>query len=283
MNKRGRIAALMLPPTIWLIVLMVIPILLMALFTFRSSSFGEGRAIFTLDNYREFAASASFQRLLWRSTLTALIVSLYSVVLSYPVAYYLAFRAGSMKVTLLTILIIPAWTSYLLRILSWKIILGPTGLLNSLLVATGLTDKALPILLYNRGAVIITLVYAWIPFVALPIFAALERIDLSLLESAADLGARPWEAFLRVTLPLSLPGVIVGFLFVFIPTVGEYVTPALVGGPAGIMYGNIILDQFVRGLNWPLGSLMSMAMLVAVIIPLFIASRFVRLNELAGL
>lgn len=283
MNKRGRIAVLMLPPTIWLIVLMVLPIALMAIFTFRSSSFGEGRNIFTVTNYEEFAASASFHRLLWRSTLTALLVSIYSVILSYPVAYYLAFHAGPKKVTLLTILIIPAWTSYLLRILSWKIILGPTGLLNSLLVSIGLTDQALPVLLYNRGAVIITLVYAWIPFVALPIFAALERIDLSLLESAADLGARPWEAFLRITFPLSIPGVIAGFLFVFIPTVGEYVTPALVGGPSGIMYGNIILDQFVRGLNWPLGSLMSMAMLVAVIIPLFIASRFIRLSELAGL
>jgi putrescine transport system permease protein len=119
--------------------------------------------------------------------------------------------------------------------------------------------------------------------VALPIFAALERIDSSLLEAATDLGCSRLEAFLRVTLPLSLPGVVAGFLFVFIPTVGEYVTPALVGGPQGIMFGNIIWDQFLKALNWPLGSLMSLAMLLVVLIPLFIFSRFVRFSELAGL
>ena len=282
MNVRRRIAVLITPPTLWLLALLVLPVGLMLLFTFRSGTFGEASRIFTLVHYQEFWQNASFHRLLLRSIYTAFLVSLYSIVLSYPVAYFLAFKAGPARITLLTVLIVPAWTSYLLRVLAWKIILGSSGILNSLLQSIGLINTSLPILLYNNTANIITLTYAWIPFVALPIFAALERIDRSLLEGAADLGAEPWEAFLRITLPLSLPGVVAGFLFVFIPTVGEYVTPALVGG-TDVMYGNIIWDQFLRALNWPIGSLMSIAMLVAVLLPLFVLGRFIRLSELAGI
>ncbi|MCA9969698.1 MAG: ABC transporter permease, partial [Anaerolineales bacterium] len=136
------------------------------------------------------------------------------------------------------------------------------------LLWVGLIDAPSPILLFSQTAVIVTLVYVWVPFVALPIFAALERMDQRLLEAAADLGSPPWYSFLRVTLPLSIPGILAGFLSVFIPTLGEYVTPLLVGGVNGIMYGNLIQDQFVRALNWPLGSLMSLVMLVA-LLPMF--------------
>lgn len=280
---RRRIAVLMAPPSLWLVLLLVLPILTMGLFTFRAGSFGEAAQQFTFSNYADFWGNSAYHSLLGRSALTAFVVALCSVVLAYPVAFYLAFRAGAKRLTLLTVIIIPAWTSYLLRVLAWKIILGSGGALTTLLEAAGLATGTTSIFLYNRAAVIITLVYTWIPFVALPIYAALERIDPSLLESARDLGARPWQAFARVTLPLSLPGVIAGFLLVFIPTVGEYVTPALVGGPRGIMYGNLIQDQFLSALNWPMGSVMSLAMLLAVLIPILIFSRFLRLTELAGL
>ena len=126
-------------------------------------------------------------------------------------------------------------------------------------------------------------VYVWIPFVALPIFSALQRIDRHLFEAAADLGCPAWETFLRVTLPLSLPGVAAGFFFVFIPTLGEWVTPMLVGGVQGVMFGNLIQDQFVRALNWPLGSLMSLVMLALMLIQLALFSRFILLSDLAGL
>jgi spermidine/putrescine transport system permease protein len=162
------------------------------------------------------------------------------------------------------------------------VILGGNGVLASFLQGIGFEPSG-PILIYSTNAVVVTLIYVWIPFVALPIFAALERIDRSLLEAAADLGCGRVEAFFRVTLPLSLPGVVAGFLFVFIPTVGEYVTPSLVGGPSGIMFGNMIFDQFLRGLNWPLGSLMSLAMLVLILVPLFLVGSFVRLSDLAGI
>jgi spermidine/putrescine transport system permease protein len=280
---RRRLAILMAPPSLWLVLLLVMPVVTMVLFTFRAGSFGQAAQQFTLNNYAAFLQNQPFQSLLARSAGVAAIVALLSVVLAYPVAYYLSFSAGSRRFTLLTLIIIPAWTSYLLRVLAWKIILGSGGVLNTVLASLGLAADLGSLFLYNRTAVIITLVYTWIPFVALPIYAALERIEPSLFEAARDLGARPWNAFLRVTLPLSLPGVIAGFLFVFIPTVGEYVTPALVGGPRGIMYGNLVQDQFLNALNWPMGSVMSLAMLLGVLLPILLFSRFVRLTELAGL
>jgi spermidine/putrescine transport system permease protein len=160
--------------------------------------------------------------------------------------------------------------------------LGSNGALASLLAATGLAHGELPVLLYSRTAVLVTLVYSWVPFVTLPIFSALERMDPRLLEAAADLGCAPWEVFLRVTLPLSMPGVAAAFFFVFIPTLGEWVTPALVGGANGIMFGNVIQDQFVRALDWPTGSLMSLVMLVVALVLTVLFSRIGRLTDLAG-
>src|SRR4030095_6453322 len=134
--------------------------------------------------------------------------------------------------------------------------------------------------LYNRTAVMFTLIYVWIPFAALPILAALQRIDISLFEAAADLGARPYHQFMRVTLPLSLPGVFAAFFMVFIPTIGEYVTPLLVGGSRGFMYGNIIQDFFTKAANWPLGSALSMVMLAATVALVVLATRLIDLRQL---
>jgi len=269
MESRRRTLALVGPPGLYLLLLFLLPLGIMAVFSFRAGTIGDARHVFTLDNYRDFLERASFHRLLWTSAVIALTIAVTSVILAYPLAYYLVFRAGAKRLTLLTLLIIPTWTSYLLRVFAWRLILGSTGLLNTFLLWLGLVDQAAPILLYSRSAVVITLIYVWVPFVSLPIFAALERIDVNLLEAAADLGCRPWQTFLRVTLPLSLPGVVAGFFFALIPTLGEYVTPLLVGGGQGAMYGNLIQDQFVRALNWPMGSVMSLAMLLLVL-PLII-------------
>jgi spermidine/putrescine transport system permease protein len=283
MENRSRITVLVSPPAILLFILFLLPLGIMALFSFRLGTLGEARDIFTLDHYRDFLANTPFHRVLWRSMALSFWVSIYTIVLAYPIAYYLVFNTGSRKLFLLTVIIVPAWVSYLLRVLAWKVILGSSGILASFFTWIGMELPGSSFLLYSPEAVVVTLVYVWIPFVALPIFAALERIDPSLLEAAYDLGCTKIQAFFRVTLPLSLPGVVAGFLFVFIPTVGEYVTPALVGGPNGIMFGNLIQDQFLRGLNWPLGSLMSLAMLVVVLIPLVVFGRFFKLSDLAGI
>jgi spermidine/putrescine transport system permease protein len=220
--------------------------------------------------------------LLWISVRVALSVALAATLLAFPLAYFLVFRAGLRAPLLLTLLILPFWTSYLLRIIAWKIILGTDGVINSLLISLGLVSDPVPILIYSRLAVVITLVYVWLPFVALPIYAALQRIDRSLLEAATILGAPPWFTFLRVTLPLSLPGVIAGFVMVFIPTVGEFVTPLLVGGSRGALYGNIVELFFGDGINWPLGSAMALIMLVGMLALFAVAVRLVDLRRFIG-
>ena len=166
-----------------------------------------------------------------------------------------------------------------MRVMAWKFMLGSGGVINSFLIYAGIIREPLTALLYNRNAVILTLIYVWIPFAALPLLAALQRIDLALYEAAADLGARPLDQFLRITLPLSLPGVFGAFFIVFIPTVGEYVTRLLVGGSRGSMYGNIIQDFFTKAANWPLGSALSVIMLAATLIMIGIAVRLIDLRQ----
>jgi spermidine/putrescine transport system permease protein len=283
MSKRISIAwVLIWIPMAWLLLFFVVPLMLMAAYSLRPDMRG-GLFNFgwtpTLDHYRTIFESEDYLRLLGVSVQVAFVVALIGTVLAFPIAYFLAFRVQQRTTIFLTLLILPFWTSYLLRIIAWKIMLGSNGLINSLLLHTGLTQEPLSLLLYSREAVIVTLVYVWLPFVALPIYAALQRIDRSLLEAAAINGAPPWLAFLRVTLPLSLPGVIASFLMVFIPTVGEYVTPLLVGGSRGSLYGNIIETFFGDGLNWPLGSAMALIMLVGVLVLVVIIVRLIDIRR----
>jgi spermidine/putrescine transport system permease protein len=282
LDRRATFWFLYLPPLFWLTAFLVLPVLLMALFSFRSDIRGELFQTWspTINQYARIAATGSYWRLLGISSLTALGVAISAVLLAYPLAYFLAFHAGRRTSFYLILLLIPFWTSYLLRVMAWKILLGTQGVINSLLIYVGFIQEPLPALLYSRTAVILTLVYVWIPFTALPILAALQRIDHALFEAAADLGARPYDQFLRVTLPLSAPGVLAAFFMVFIPTVGEYVTPLLVGGSRGFLYGNIIQDFFTKAANWPLGSALSMIMLAATLLLVLLAARLIDWRQL---
>src|SRR4029077_7237035 len=200
----------------------------------------------------------------WRSVQLSLIVSAIIVLLAFPLAYYLALSGTKRKYILLLLLIAPFLTSYLLRVLAWKVILGSNGVFNSMLFWTGLRSADHPIsqLLYSKFAVMLVLGYVWLPFVALPIFVSLESLDRRLLEAASDLGASRLQAFRKVALPLSLPGIMAAFLFVFIPTLGEFVTPSLVGGANGYMYGNQIVDLFGTGFpDWETGSVLAIFLL----------------------
>ena len=274
---------LMAAPSVWLAIFFVAPLALMAFYSLRPNMEG---GLFawgwqpTLSNYRTILQGESYLPLLWVSIRVALVVAFCATLLSYPLAYFLVFRARLRAPLLLTLLILPFWTSYLLRIISWKVILGSNGVINSLLTYIGLVDQPVPLLIYSRLAVVVTLVYVWLPFVALPIYAALQRIDASLLEAATILGAPRWLAFLRVTFPLSLPGVIAGFFMVFIPTVGEFVTPLLVGGSRGALYGNLIEIFFGDGINWPLGSALAFIMLGGVLVVVAIAVKLLRVDRL---
>ena len=266
--RRRQLIALITPASFWLFFLLILPLITLVILSFMKSAFGAQSSVFTVEHYQSFFENAIYQRLLWRSIGIALLVTVLTLLFSYPLAYYLAYHAGINQNTLLTLLIIPAWTSFLLRVLAWRLILGSSGLLNSLLLSIGLIQEPITGLFFSTNAVIITLIYVWIPFAVLPIYVSLQRIEGNLFEAAADLGARPWQTFWRVIFPLSLPGLLAAFLFVFIPTVGEYVTPALVGGTKGLMIGNIIWDQFSRGLDWPMGASLSLMMMLVVILPL---------------
>jgi len=179
-------------------------------------------------------------------------------------AYFLAFRVKRGKLAWIILVTVPFWTSYLLRVFAWKVILGYNGVINSGLMALGIVDEPLEVLLYNPAAVTITLAHAWAAFAILPIYVSLEKIDRSLLEAAADLGDGPVRRFFRITLPLSRPGLVAASLLIFIPTVGDYVTPALVGGTSGVMIGNLIQSLFGKSNNAPLGAAVAISSMAAI-------------------
>jgi spermidine/putrescine transport system permease protein len=249
------------------------PLLLMAITSLKNQTgviFSQG---WTLAQYGEVLGRASYRTLFARSVLISAGVTVVTVALAYPMAYFVAFHARH-KFLWLVALTIPFWTSYLLRVFAWKIILGFNGVINSGLMRLHLIDQPLSFLLYNPFAVVVTLAHAWAAFAILPIYVSLEKIDRSLLEAASDLGDSALRRFLRITLPLSLPGVIGAAILIFVPTTGDFVTPELVGGTKGTMIANLIEVQFNGVGNWPLGaalSLVSMAM-VAVIAGLFVAA-----------
>jgi spermidine/putrescine transport system permease protein len=280
--RRATFWALYLLPVGWVGLFFLVPLVLMFALSFRADMQGELLGLWrpTLDQYEAIFAIGSYWRLLAISIGMAFIVALMAVAMAYPVAYFLVFRAGRAAGLCLVILMIPFWTSFLLRVMSWKFLLGSEGVINSFLTYIHAIAQPLGGLLYSRNAVVITLVYVWIPFAALPIYAALQRIDSEMLESASDLGARPWASFWAVTFPLSLPGVLASFFMVFIPTVGEYVTPLLIGGSRGSMFGNIIQDFFTKAANWPRGAALSMVMLAVTLVLVAIAARLVNLRRL---
>ena len=272
-------------PVAWLGMFFVVPIAIVAAYSFDVYSLLPGKHAFTLEAWRAFIHSSVYLALFWKSVKMSLVVSAIVVVLAYPLAYYLALSGTKRKYVLLLLLIAPFLTSYLLRVLAWKVILGNEGVLNTFIFWTGLRSRDHPIsqLLYSRFAVMLVLAYVWLPFVALPIFVSLESLDRRLLEAASDLGASRWAAFRRVTLPLSVPGVAAGFLFVFIPTLGEFVTPSLVGGTSGYMYGNQIVDLFGTGFpDWETGSVLAIFLLGVVAVLTAAFARFLQVRQLAA-
>jgi spermidine/putrescine transport system permease protein len=284
-GRRGALRLLALPPVAWLAIFLVAPVVLVAVISLRPESgpidFGDAWSP-SLVQYQRVWETGSYLRLLGVSALVALGVAATATVLAYPVAYYLCFRARERATFYLVLLLVPFAVSFLLRVMAWRLMLGQEGAINSFLAWLGLTSEPVDLLVYSRAAVIITLVYVWIPFAALPIFAALQRIDRSHLESAADLGAGPWSRFARITLPLSLPGVLAAFFMVFIPTVGEYVTPSLVGGTEGYMYGNLVQDFFSQAGSWAAGSALSVLMLVVTLALVAVALRLVDVRRLTS-
>lgn len=215
----------------------------------------------TLNNYIRSWNEPIYGTLMLRSFWMSGLATVATVLLCYPMAYFVAFHVHRNKMLWIILMTLPFWTSYLLRVFAWKVILGYEGVINSGLMSVGLIEAPLSFLLYSPTAVIITLAHAWAAFAILPLYVSLEKIDRSLLEAATDLGDGPMARFFRVTLPLSMPGVIAASFLIFIPTTGDYITPALLGGPDGAMIGNLIQLQFGAVNNWPMGATLSIVLM----------------------
>ena len=255
--------ALLSPALLVMIGALALPILALIVYSFWTQDYVTIHRIFTLENYQTFFDKWIYGKLLLRSIWMSATVTLITVLLAYPVAYFLAFKVKKNIMTWLILINLPFWTSYLLRVLAWKIMLGNNGVINSGLEIVGFIQGPLEFLLYSRFSVILTLVHSWAAFAILPIYLSLSKIDRSLLEAAADLGESPIRTFLRVTLPLSMPGVIAAAVIEFIPVVGDYVTPMMVGPPNG-MIGQIIAAQFLVVNNMPLGAALTIIMMITI-------------------
>ncbi len=277
-------AGLLAAPIVWLLLFFVVPVILVGSYSVGLVALLPRDSLLTFDAWRDFLSDPIFVGVFWKSVRMSLIVSVSVVILAYPVAYFLAMVATRRKYVLLLLTIAPFLTSYLLRVLAWRVILGNQGVVNSFLFWSGIRDPDDPVtwLLYSQFAVIVVLIYVWVPFVALPIFVSLDHMDRYLLEAASDLGASRWRSFWQITFPLSLPGVIAAFIFVFIPTIGEYVTPLLVGGTRGFMFGNAIADAFLVGFNWQLGSALALFLIAVVGVLVAISSRFLNVGTLTA-
>jgi putrescine transport system permease protein len=217
-------------------------------------------------NYRLMFEDSLYFGAFLNSLWVAAVSTLICLFIGYPMAYGIARAGPAWRLPLLMLVILPFWTSFLIRVYAWIGILKNNGLLNNLLIGLGVIDQPLP-LLHSPVAVYVGIVYSYLPFMVLPLYATLVRLDLTLLEAAADLGARPWTAFLKVTLPVSLPGVIAGSLLVFVPATGEFVIPDLLGGPDSLMIGRLLWTEFFNNADWPVAAAMAVIMLVILVAP----------------
>lgn len=261
----NRLRAWCLAPTASvLITLYLAPLAILLLYTLLTRGAYGGAALpSTLENWQRLL-DPLYLVILGRSFAVALVSTLICLLLGFPLALFIA-RSGPRRHIWLYLVILPFWTSFLVRTYAWMFLLRDTGLINSALLALGLIQEPLP-LLYNYGAVILGLVYGYLPFMVLPLYATLERLDPSLLEAAADLGARPWQTIRRVIIPLSLPGIRAGSLLVFIPCLGAYLTPDLLGGGKTILVGTLIQNQFTSARDWPFGAALSLGVMAIVML-----------------
>lgn len=268
---------LVAPPLAYAVLVLAAPLLTILAYSFFKDGYLTVIREFTLENYRAVWSDPIFHKIMLRSLGVAALVTLVTVALAFPVAYFLSFVVDPRKKSMWLFLItIPFWTSYLIRVFLWKVILGYNGVINSGLKSLGIIEQPLTFILYNVNSMVLTLAHAYAPFAILPIFIALEKIDRSLLEAGRDLGESRAMTFWRVTLPLAMPGVVAAALIVFIPTIGDYVTPALIGGGKIPMIANMIQSQMLDQDNRPLGSALAVtAMLIVALLSLI----FVALNR----
>src|SRR3712207_3487501 len=268
-EKRGRgwtvgLAGLLAPVTLWLGLFFLVPLLFVLAYSFGTSGVYGGITLgFNPGNYLKVFDSL-YLEIVVRTLVIALITTLLCLALGYPLAYFIAMKGGNWKNVLILLVMIPFWTSLLLRAYAWVVILGGNGIANRSLQFLGITDGPVD-LIFTPQAVLMGMVYSYLPFMILPLYASLERFDVRLKEAAQDLGASRWHTFWRVTFPMSMPGVIAGSILVFIPSAGEFVIPNLLGGARTVMVGNLIQQQFLQARDWAFGS--ALAVMLGLLLP----------------
>lgn len=259
------------PAVVLQVTLFAIPLAIVAAYSLLSrGAYGGVEQPWTTENYLRLI-DPLYGAILLRSFCLAGLATILCLILGFPLALFIS-RAGRRKNLYLQLVILPFWTSFLIRTYAWIFLLRDTGLFNSALLAAGVIHEPLP-LLYNDGAVLLGLVYGYLPFAVLPLYATLERMDRSLVEAAADLGAGPWQTLTRIIVPLCMPGIRAGALLVFIPCLGAYLTPDLMGGGKTIMVGNLVQNQFTAARDWPFGSAISLVLMAIVMALLVGATR----------
>jgi spermidine/putrescine transport system permease protein len=255
-NRFGSLsgALMVAPAALWLALFSILPLILLVVMSFWRSTIFSTEPDWNLDNYTAIITDSTYFYTLFRTIRIAAVTTLLSLIVSYPIAWVMARASGRAKSIMILAVFLPFWTSYVIRTFVWVPMLGRNGLVSYALQTLGLVDGPVDRLLYNEGTVYIGLTYVYTLFMLLPIYVSLSKLDNSLLEASADLGAGPVRTFLRVVLPLSAPGILAGCTMVFLLCCGAYVTPELLGGPSGQMFGNIIASQFLGANNWALGS-----------------------------
>ena len=273
MYSRAYKFAVSAPPLLWVGLFLLLPYALLFVHSLWLVRDGVIVHHWNFQTYARLFQNPVYITVLFRTMRIAASVMLLSLLLGYPLAYYLSFHAGARKELLYQIVIIPLWVSYLVRGYAWKTILGYDGVLNGFLQYLHITREPVSFFLYSPFAVILTLTHIYTPFVFLPLYASLEHIPRNLIEASHDLGASPRATFLRVILPLSLPGLLAGATFAFVLTLGDFLAALLVGGPSSVMIANIVQNLFGTAYDWPLGAAISVCILVLIIGLLFLTER----------
>ncbi|NEQ27583.1 MAG: ABC transporter permease [Microcoleus sp. SIO2G3] len=271
-RKRTNLLVFLFPATAWLLLFFIVPLLIVLLYSFlERGTYGGITWEFTLRNYQR-VTSGLYLGVVWRSIWLAFITTVACLLIGYPLAFFIATSSSRWRNALLLLIIIPFWTNFLVRTYAWIVLLRTEGVFNVALQSTQLIDEPLT-LLFTPFAVTVGLIYGYLPFMILPLYATMERFNFSLVEAAQDLGANDLRTFFRVVLPLTMRGVIAGSLLVFIPAVGAFVTPDILGGAKTLMVGNLIQNQFLKARNWPFGSALSMLLMAVVLVPMLIYFR----------
>ncbi|MEF3272946.1 MAG: ABC transporter permease [Chloroflexus sp.] len=265
-RDRIRLALLLTPGLLWLILFFALPLVIIFVYSFMSND-ALGRVVYepTLNNYITIFTQSLYINAYWRSIWTSVLTTVICLLIGYPLAVFIARSPQQWRMPLLMLILIPFWTNFLVRIYAWQIILANNGIINGFLELIGVGRLSL---LNNEGATLIGLIYGELPFMVLPLYAAIDRFDFTLMEAAADLGANKVQAFLRIMLPMTMPGIVAGSVLVFIPTLGQFVVSELLGGAKVDYLGNLIQRLFLRAnpINWPLGSAMAVLMMIVLLV-----------------